>query len=121
MGTQNSFYENQGLAAKYGYEARSPLELLTAAENWGYRHNTNQPKGNGWLGNIGTEDTPVTEYTVGVGGREIPTVVPTLTKGEVAVVRDAAMKGKMVPQEVIQKAIQFANERNHRGLFQFKD
>lgn len=112
---------NQGLASKYGYEARSPVDLLSAIENWGYRHGTDQPKGEGWLGNIGTEDMPVTEYTVNIDGREVPTAVPTLSKGQVEAVSKAASSGSRVPEDVLRKAIQFANERNSKGLSQFKD
>ena len=109
------------LYTKYGQQPRSPLKLLMDKEAYGVRHGTNMPKGEGWLGNIGTAEEPVTEYTINVDGREIPTVVPTLDKDEVKGLSQTALKGTEIPQSVVEKAIRFANERNRQGLSQFKD
>ena len=114
-------YQPLGLAEAYGVDNRSPVDLVTAAENWGYRYGTNQPKGEGWLGNVGTKDTAVTEYTINAGGRELPTLVPTLNKEEINAVRHAALSGTRVPDSVTKKAIDWANMRNSQGLSQFKD
>lgn len=111
----------QGLAKEYGYEARSPLDNLVAVAKYGYRHGTTQPKGEGWLGNVGTKENPVTEFTVNVDGREIPTLIPGLAFKEVMQIRGSATKGKELPYKIVDKAARFANDRNSRGLSQFKD
>lgn len=117
---------SEGLAqimsyGRFASRDRSPLDKLVAAERYGYRHGTNQPKGEGWLGNIGTKEEPVTEYTVNVNGREIPTIIPGLGFSEVMAIRGSALKGTALPNSIVDKAAKFAEERNRNGLSQFKD
>ena len=70
-------------------------------------------KGKGWLGPLKSPaGHDVTEYTIGVpiGGKEmdIPTIVPTLTKQEIAQVLSAADNDEDVPDSVKRKAIAHA-------------
>jgi len=74
-------------------------------------------KGEGWLGPIKTTDGRVmTELTIGVNidGKEtdIPTLVPTLTKDEIALLAS----GKPATDAIVQKAINHAVSRISKGL-----
>jgi len=74
-------------------------------------------KGRGFLGEIpipGTTDV-ATEYSVGVNidGKDvdIPTLIPTLSKEEVAAVIEAARNNQFPPEDIIAKAADFARSR----------
>lgn len=82
-------------------------------------------KGKGFLGEVQRPDGAVmTEYTVGVniGGKEmdIPTLVPTLTKGEVDQLRNL-QDGQPIPQPIIQKAVDHARSRIAAGKSVYAD
>ena len=77
-------------------------------------------KGKGWLGPLKSPlGNEVTEYTIGVpiGGKEmdIPTLVPNLTKQEIAQVLDAADNEGDVPDSVKRKAIEHAEMMTRMG------
>jgi len=85
-------------------------------------------KGLGWLGEIQLANGGIaTEYTVQSdavqqGGRRIdfPTLVPTLSAEEVAILKDDIIpNGKAVPEPIMQKAIKHANEQilKNRSVF----
>jgi hypothetical protein len=80
-------------------------------------------KGPGWLGDIGDKDRHVTEWSVGVpvNGAEmdVPSVVPTLTEGEVELVRRSALYGEKLPMSIVRKAAAWAEYRDKQGLSPF--
>lgn len=87
-----------------------------------YAESLNQPttaKGRGYLGNVGTMQDPMTEFSSAfeVGGKTVqyPLVVPTLTADELNLLR---LTGKATPQ-IQKKAQQFALNRLSRGLDPF--
>jgi hypothetical protein len=66
-----------------------------------------------------------TEYSIGIelDGQEteIPTIVPTLSKGELdSMVNDIIPNGKRVPDNIAKKAIDHARERIKAGDSPFK-
>jgi hypothetical protein len=80
-------------------------------------------KGYGFLGVLKRPDGRVSsEISVGVdiGGKEteIPTLVPTLTRGEVDQLL-SLKDGERIPRPIIDKAIEFAQQRISRGLSVF--
>ena len=83
------------------------------------------PKGNGWLGLLQRPDGGVmTEYTMGVpiNGQEmeIPSIVPTLTQGEVDILLNMQPGDKM-PGSIRWKAIKHAESRLEKGYSPFFD
>lgn len=84
-------------------------------------------KGKGYLGELKLPTGGVaTEYSIGVEmeGQEvqIPTIVPTLTKGEInMLVTDIIPNGKKVPEEIVRKAVQHARRRMLENKSPFAD
>ena len=92
---------DQGLAYQLALmqkpKERSPVDMVTGGK-YGFRHDAQgvdgksvQPKGDGWLGNVNTlaSGEAVTEWSMDDNGRNIPLLVPGLTKDQVArVVQD---------------------------------
>lgn len=116
--------------------ATEPLNASTAnvepaaineepADNGYGLRNDGTPKGRGYLGEIQLPNGDVaTEYTIGVDidGKEveIPTLVPTLTEDEVALMRDDIIPNhKPVPRAIAEKAIAHAKQRMADGLSVF--
>ena len=100
--------------------AINPDDIIKS-EDYGYRADGTK-KGRGWLGPIVLPDgkTVASEYSVGVGidGKEmeIPTLVPTLTPEEVALMRDDIIPNhKQVPEPILNKAIDFAVSQMKQG------
>ena len=99
---------------------RVEIKKEPAAEGYGLR-NDGTPKGKGYLGEIQLPDGNVaTEYSIGVNmdGKEveIPTLVPTLTEDEVALMRDDIIPNhKPVPKAIAEKAIAHAEQRMAEG------
>jgi len=90
-----------------------------AAGKYGLRAD-GTPKGNGYFGVVKRPDGNIsTELSVGVnlGGKEveIPTMVPTLTAQELQQLLSAP-DGQMPPESIIQKAVEFARQRQTKGL-----
>jgi len=85
------------------------------------------PKGQGFLGPLQIPGGKVaSEYSVGVNidGREmdIPTLVPTLTKDELALmVNDIIPNKKMPPESIIKKAVDHAMQRRKQGQPVFRE
>jgi hypothetical protein len=96
-------------------------------ETWDIENRGERAKGKGWLGTIKLPGGGVaSEYTVGVGldGKEveIPTLVPTLTKAEVELMRtDIIPNGKKVPKAIMDKAVEHAKKRMKQGKSVFVD
>ena len=93
-------------------------------KTYGTRHGGG-PKGNGWLGLLQRPDGGVmTEYTMGVpiNGQEmeIPSIVPTLTQGEVDILLNMQPGDKM-PDSIRWKAIKHAESRLEKGYSPFFD
>lgn len=84
-------------------------------------------KGNGYLGVLKAADgSDVTEYSIGINidGKEveIPTIVPTLTDKELRLMLDDIIpNNKEIPQEIIDKSIDFYKDREKQGLSPFAD
>lgn len=88
------------------------------------RRKDGTPKGPGWLGKLKMKDgsgKDMTELSVGVefDGREqlIPSIVPTLTKGEIEHLR----QGKKPTKAIIDKAVDHAKKRIKEGESPFAD
>jgi hypothetical protein len=101
-----------------------PLPLA----NYGKRPDKTQ-KGRGYLGELKLPDGNVaTEYStqsgaVKVNGKQIdfPTLVPTLSKEEVALMQnDVIPNKKPIPEAIMQKAIEHAKMRLAKKLSPFK-
>lgn len=96
-----------------------------AGSSYGLRNDGKTYKGTGWLGELRLPDGGVaTEYTMqsdavrdANGNRiDFPTLVPTLTKAEQdLMVNDIIPNGKPVPDEIAQKAVDFARMRLANG------
>lgn len=76
-------------------------------------------KGNGYFGNLRVSDGVVaTEVSIkaNVDGKDmdIPSLVPTLTRGEVDTILHLK-RGDTIPDEIKQKAIDFARQRMSQG------
>jgi hypothetical protein len=102
---------------------RSPVDMVTGG-GYGFRHNSSQPKGEGWLGNVGDNREAITEYSTEYQGREIPTLVPGLSKEQVARVVDRARKEAPLGREnddVVGLAMKWADDRAKLGYGPFKD
>ena len=86
---------------------------------YGLRQNGTS-KGPGWLGNVGTEENHITEFSFGVdlgnGEEDIPSLVPTLMPRDI----DNVRSGNITP-EIAQKAVEFAIMRKKLGLSPFKE
>lgn len=77
-------------------------------------------KGDGYFGAVKRPDGNVsTELSIGVnlGGKEveIPTMVPTLSAEELRLLMSAP-DGQMPPETIVQKAVDFAKQRQLQGL-----
>lgn len=93
-----------------------------AQEGFGERPDGTQ-KGTGFLGVLKRPDGGVsTEISIGVefDGKEmqIPTLVPTLTKGEINTLLTMPEDGK-IPEAIVDKAVQHARDRMSKGLSPF--
>ena len=98
------------LLRSMAFVVKKAMEVLM--QDYGTRPDGSR-KGKGWLGPLKSPNGhDVTEYTIGVpiGGKEmdIPSVVPTLTKQEIAQVLSAADNGEGVPDAIRRKAIAHA-------------
>ena len=87
----------------------------TQQQGYGKREDGTE-KGAGYFGELKRPDGDIsTELSVGVdygsGEKEIPTLVPTLTKTEV----DYLLSGGEPTNEIIDKAVAFAREREAQG------
>jgi hypothetical protein len=109
------------LSYQHTDRAASPAMLAIRANEWGYRHGMGTPKGEGWMGNIGTDEMPITEYTIQHRGQEIPTIIPNMSFSDVMNARKAAMTNSLPSQEVIRRAREFADKQWAKGQSQFKD
>lgn len=91
------------------------------------KRNDGTPKGRGYLGQVrNARGEVMTELTVGVNmdGKEteIPTLVPTLTAEEVTYLKMLDLdKGERIPDQILEKAVQFAEGRRAQGLPVFAD
>ncbi len=101
----------------------------SASKDFGLRPD-GTPKGTGFLGELKLPGGGVaTEFSVGVqleskGGEEtdIPSLVPTLTKQEIALmVNDIIPNKKTIPDSILQKAVDHANSRVRAGKNIFAD
>ena len=109
------------LAVMQKPQQRSPVDMITGGQ-YGFRHNSSQPKGNGWLGDMGSNGEAVTEYSTEYKGREIPMLVPGLSKEQVGrVVREATTGERQKLGDVIGLAHKFADDRAQLGYGPFKD
>lgn len=77
-------------------------------------------KGRGFLGELKRPDGGIsTEISIGVdfgkGETQIPTLVPTLTKGEI----DHLLKGGEPTKDIVKKAVEHARKRQAQGLSPF--
>lgn len=94
--------------------------MATERKNYGKRADGTK-KGSGWLGEIRLPNGDVaTEYSIGVGldGQdiEIPTLVPTLTQEEVAMMRDDIIpNNKPIPDDIKNKAVAHARQMMSEG------
>lgn len=91
--------------------------------DYGFRYNSSDPKGLGFLGPLQRPDGGVmSEYSVGqnINGREteFPSIVPTLTKEELLAILNA-QQGQPLPASVLQKARAYAEQRMAQGLKPF--
>lgn len=106
--------------------ADRPQETESVQPDYGFR-NDGTKKGKGWLGEIKLPNGGVaTEYSIGVnlgeGEMEIPTLVPTLTEEEVALMRDDIIpNNKRVPQEILDKAVAHARQMLAEGKSVWSD
>ena len=77
-------------------------------------------KGSGYYGEISLKDGGITtEFSIGIDGMEIPTLVPTLTREELDyMVETVIPEGGQaeIPKSIINKAIQHASNRMNQGL-----
>ena len=91
------------------------------------KRNDGTPKGRGYLGQVrNARGEIMTELTIGVNmdGKEteIPTLVPTLTAEEVAYLKMMDPdRGEDIPDQILEKAIRFAEDRRSQGLPVFAD
>lgn len=104
--------------APTGAESVAGLRASNFNEEFGNRPD-GSPKGKGFLGVLQRPDGGVmTEYSVGVniGGKEvdIPTLVPTLTKGEVQTLLSIKDNEK-IPDGIMKKAVAYAKQRTAQG------
>ena len=103
---------------------RKPVEKVAKAPDFGLRADGTK-KGQGYFGELKLPDGRVaTEYSIGVEikGKEtqIPSLVPTLTKEELAhMVDDIIPNNRPVPDAIVQKAVDHANERIAEGKSPF--
>lgn len=121
--------------AKVDAPAVSPSdgEDQTQGQDFGLRNDGKTYKGTGWLGVLpimkdGKQVGVASEYTMqsdavrdADGNRiDFPTLVPTLTKDEVSqMVNDIIPNNKPVPDEIAQKAVDFAKMRIENGMSVF--
>ena len=99
---------------------------VVSSPQFGLRNDGKTYKGTGWLGELKLPNGGVaTEYTMqsdavkDADGKRIdfPTLVPTLTKDEVdTMVNDIIPNNKPVPDEIAQKAVDFARMRLANGM-----
>ena len=111
------------LAVMQRPQQRSPVDIVTGGQ-YGFRHNSSQPKGTGWLGNVGSDGEAVTEYSTEYKGREIPTLVPGLSKEQVARVVSKAKNELPLSRDdddIVGLAEKFADGRAKLGYGPFKD
>ena len=117
---------DQGLAYQLALmqkpKERSPVDTVTGG-SYGFRHNSSQPKGEGWLGNTNSVvgNDKVTEWSIEHAGREIPTLVPGLTQEQVARVVQDARGNKQELSDVYGLATKWANDRARLGYGPYKD
>lgn len=109
------------LAVMQRPQQRSPVDIVTGGQ-YGFRRNSSQPKGNGWLGDVGSDGKAITEYSTEYKGREIPTLVPGLSKEQVAtVIKEATTGERQNLDDAIGLARKFADDRAQLGYGPFKD
>ncbi|HLA60903.1 MAG TPA: hypothetical protein VK626_01535 [Nitrospiraceae bacterium] len=107
--------------SKYALAANDPS---TNTSNWDKRADGSN-KGNGFLGLLKRPDGKVSsEISVGVeiGGKEVevPTMVPTLSQGELDYLMTHSVdNGTPLPRSIIQKATAFAKQRIAAGKSPF--
>ena len=78
---------------------------------YGVRHSGLGAKGKGFFGLLATPSGAyASEYSIESDGREMPTLVPTLTADEV----QSVLNGQLTPQ-IIEKARAFAQQRQSAG------
>jgi hypothetical protein len=98
----------------------APSGPQTPDYGYGFRYNSQDPKGLGFLGPLKPADghDVMGEYSVGVplNGQEteVPSIVPTLTKAEVQELLQS--NGKPPSPEIQQKAMAYARFRRNAGL-----
>ena len=102
---------------------------VVSTKQYGLRNDGKTYKGTGWLGELKLPNGGVaTEYTMqsdavrdADGNRiDFPTLVPTLTKDEVnLMVNDIIPNNKAVPDDIAQKAVDFAKMRIGNGMSVF--
>src|SRR6266516_3263620 len=107
--------------ANYGQSAGQPASPPPTPPDYGYgpRYGTTTPKGLGYFGPLQLPNGGVMgEFSVGVNidGKptEIPSIVPTLTKDELATVL-TMQPGDPWPPSILQKAVDHARKRLAAG------
>ncbi len=110
--------ELAGLSGEEGDEEAGVLNSFDGA-GYGLRP-SGAVKGQGWLGPLPMTDGSgrvATELTITVDDREIPLIVPTLSKKEI----DSLLAGEKPTRTIINKAIEFAEEREKQGFSVYAD
>lgn len=80
---------------------------------------TGAPKAPGYFGPIGVGGDVATEYAIGDEHGEIPTMVPGLTRDQLAGVVNASASGDPLPPGVVSKAAAHAAYRRLQGKSPF--
>lgn len=94
-------------------------------ENYGNRYNSTDKKGRGWLGNVGTKEAVVTEYSVGEGKTARPLITPNIERGSLKAVVAEAVSGKKTSDgefaRVDKTSSAWAEKRRAMGSSPYKD
>jgi hypothetical protein len=116
-GTTNVQYYDDGIEnvtqgiAPYGFRYQNDDPTVAPID-----YSLPMPKGNGYMGNVGSAEVPATEYTLDDNKGQYPSVVPTLSRDEVATVA----AGNMTP-EIVNKAALYRDTREANGQSPFAD
>jgi hypothetical protein len=91
------------------------MELLARQQAYGKRADGTQ-KDRGYLGELQTPRGDImTEYSVNIDGREVPSVIPTLHPAELNYI----LQTEIVPRSVDHKLYKHARERVRQGKSPF--
>jgi len=87
-------------------------------QGFGMRHDGSAPKGNGFLGVLkGSDGKAMSEYSVGFDGRDMPTMVPTLSPEELKHI----LGGGGTTPAIIKKAFAHGMSRLGQGRSPFAE